>query len=406
MQDMSFGIDAGAPAREGPGSFGASPILTGRSLGAAANPVKTSFGKKPETIGAPGSRRYTAAMTIREPPAPADAERQPLTIAQIAEHAGVSIATVSKVVNGRSEVASETRALVEGVIAQHGYRRQKRAATRPALLEIVFHELEGGYPMEIIKGVEEVARRHDHAVVISELQGRHVPGRGWIEGVLARRPAGVIAVFSGPTAAQSDQLRSRDIPFVLVDPTGEPSHECPSVGASNWSGGLSATRHLLDLGHRRITAITGPPHALSSRARLDGYRTALDAAGVPADPALVREGDFHVEDGVAHTRDLLRLADPPTAVFAFNDGQALGVYRAAAEAGLRIPEDLSVVGFDDLPPVEWAVPALTTVRQPLREMAAAAAAMVVTLAQGGELVQTRLILATDLVVRSSTAPRP
>lgn len=342
-------------------------------------------------------------MSSQEPPLPGETGTRALTIAQIAEQAGVSIATVSKVVNGKSEVASGTRAMVEDVIARHGYRRQKKAATPNPLLEIVFHELQGAYPMEMIKGVEAVAREHDLAVVVSELQGRHTPGRSWLEGVLTRRPIGVIAVFSGPTDGQSDRLRTRDIPFVLVDPTGEPTHDCPSVGASNWSGGLSATRHLLELGHRRIAAITGPPHALSSRARLDGYRAALDGAGVRADPLLVRQGDYHVEDGLAHTRDLLRLDDPPTAVFAFNESQALGVYRAAAEAGRRIPDDLSVVGFDDLPPVEWAIPALTTVRQPLDEMARAAATMVVTLAHGGRPASNRLILATELIVRASTA---
>jgi DNA-binding LacI/PurR family transcriptional regulator len=343
-------------------------------------------------------------MTRLEPSPPSATERRLLTIAQVAEQAGVSIATVSKVVNGRSEVAAGTRALVEDVIARHGYRRQKRTATPNPLLEMVFHELEGAYSMEMIKGVAAVARDNDLAVVVSELQGQHTPGRGWIEGLLARRPAGVIAVFSGPSQAQSNRLHTGGIPFVLVDPTGEPTHDCPSVGASNWSGGLSATRHLLDLGHRRIAVITGPAHALSSRARLDGYRAALDGAGVVADKALVRQGDYHVEDGFAHTRSLLRLAAPPTAVFALNDVQALGVYRAAADARLRIPEDLSVVGFDDLPPAEWAIPPLTTVRQPLSEMAATAANMVVTLGHGGELTSRRLILATELVVRASTAP--
>jgi len=329
---------------------------------------------------------------------------QPPTISQIAELAGVSVATVSKVVNGRSEVAPETRALVETVIRERGYRNQKKRAGPAALLELVFHELEGAYALEIIKGVADVAREHHLAVVLSELQGRHTPGRGWIEGVLRRRPTGVIAIFSGLTDPQRDQLRTRQIPLVLVDPTGEPRHEYPSVGAGNWNGGLSATRHLLDLGHRRIGVITGPAHTLSSRARLDGYRAALDAAGVPIDPALIREGDFNVEDGIAHARALFGLADPPTAIFACNDAQAIGAYQAAHEAGLRVPHDLSLVGFDDLPPAQWMVPPLTTVRQPLADMAGAAATMVVTLARGEQLPRNRVELATELVVRSSTAP--
>ncbi|MDT0345200.1 LacI family DNA-binding transcriptional regulator [Streptomyces litchfieldiae] len=329
----------------------------------------------------------------------------PLTSAQIAERAGVSVTTVSKVLNGRADVAPETRALIEGVIHRHGHLRQKRRAAAPAaLLELVFRQMRDTYAIEIIKGVQRVAREHRLAVVLSELQGQDTPGRGWVEEVLARRPTGVISVFAGLTDAQSGQLRSRGIPFVLVDPGGEPAHASPSVGAGNWGGGLAATRHLLELGHRRIAVITGPESSLASRARLDGHRAAMDAAGVPMDPALVRVGDFQTMGGLTRTRELLALPDPPTAVFVCNDAQALGVYRAAAEAGLRIPDDLSVVGFDDLPPARWTIPPLTTVRQPLTEMAATAAAMVVTLAGGEPLRQTRVELATELVVRDSTAP--
>ncbi len=343
-------------------------------------------------------------MTATTGPADSAERPQPLTIAQLAELAGVSTATVSKVVNGKSTVAPETRMLVEDLIRRHGYRRQKKRASAAPLIDLVFHELEGEYPMEIIKGVERVAQEHRLAVVLSELQGRHVPGRGWIEDVLSRRPAGVIAVFSGPTQTQRAQLATRDIPLVLVDPTGDPGHQVPSVGAGNWSGGLSATRHLLDLGHRRIAIITGPAHALSGRARLDGYRAALDAAGVPIHPDLIVEGDFNIDDGLEHARRLLALPDPPTAIFASNDAQAVGVYQAAGEAGLRIPQDLSVVGFDDLPMARWLIPSLTTIRQPLAEMAAAATTMLISLAQGEPLPRKRLELSTDLIVRKSTVP--
>lgn len=343
-------------------------------------------------------------MTTTREPAPSGATpSRPPTIAQLAELAGVSTATVSKVVNGRSDVAPETRALVESLIRQHGYRRQKKRPTAAPLIELVFHELEGAYAMEIIKGAAPVAREHDLAVVLSELRGEDTTGRGWIEGAISRRPTGVIAVFSGLTEAQLERLRTRDIPLVLVDPTGDPARRIPSVGAGNWSGGLAATRHLLELGHRRVAVITGPAHALSSRARLDGFRAAMDTAGVPVDPALVRQGDFTVKGGLAHARALLALPDPPTAIFACNDEQANGVYQVAHEMGLRIPADLSVVGFDDLPIAQWLIPALTTIRQPLAEMAAAAAAMVVALARGETPPQHRIELTTDLVVRGSTA---
>ncbi|XVV00532.1 LacI family DNA-binding transcriptional regulator [Actinosynnema sp. CA-248983] len=325
------------------------------------------------------------------------------TISQLAELAGVSVATISKVVNGHPDVAPETRATVEGVIRAHGYRR-KRRATRSQLVEVVLHAITGDYATEILNGAAQVAAAHGLAVVVSELHGRHTPDRDWIEGVLARRPAGVVAVFSGPTPSQQDRLRSRGIPLVLVDPTDEPDRGVWSVGASNWSGGLSATRHLLELGHRRIATITGPFRTLSGRARLDGYRAALDNAGVKVDPALIREGDFQIADGREHTRDLLRLPDPPTAIVACNDGTALGVYQAAHAAGLRIPADLSVVGFDDIPSSREMIPPLTTVRQPLRDMAAAATEAVLALSRDELPRQSRLVLATDLVVRASTAP--
>ncbi|MGW0811151.1 LacI family DNA-binding transcriptional regulator [Nonomuraea sp. NPDC002799] len=342
-------------------------------------------------------------MTATEDPA---APSRSLTIAQLAELAGVSTATVSKVVNGRSEVAPETRTLVEELIREHGYRRQRRRVSPDALVELVFHALEGDYPIEIAKGVEQVTREHHLAVVLSESPQHHLPGRGWLEGVLSRRPTGVIAVFSGLTGEQREQLATRGIPLVLLDPTGDPGHRVPSVGAGNWSGGLSATRHLLELGHRRIAVITGPDDALSGRARLDGHRAALDLAGAAVDPGLVRRGDFLVEGGLAQAHLLLRLPEPPTAIFACNDLQAMGVYRAAYELGLRIPDDLSVIGFDDLPPMRWMTPPLTTIRQPLTEMAIAAASMLMSLAQGQVLQQSRVELGTELIVRGSTAPPP
>jgi LacI family xylobiose transport system transcriptional regulator len=329
---------------------------------------------------------------------------QALTIAQIADRAGVSIATVSKVVNGRSNVSSETRGLVETVIQQHGYRRQRRPAQPAPLLDLVINVLGGEYAMEIIVGVDRVARKSDIAVAVAGLQGGQAPGQGWLEGVLARRSMGVIAVFCAPTVAQREQLRAREVPLVVVDPVSEPGGAFPSVATNNWNGGLAATQHLLGLGHRRIGVIAGPADALAGRARFDGFRAAMDAAGVPVDPALLCGGGFQIEEGADHARRLLALANPPTAIFACSDGYAVGVYQAAFEGGVHIPQDLSVVGFDDIPPAAWLSPALTTVRQPITDMAAEAAEMVLTLARGEPLARSRVVLAAELVVRASTAP--
>ena len=251
--------------------------------------------------------------------------------------------------------------------------------------------------------MERVAGRHGLAVVLTEMRGRQGPGQGWIEGALARRPMGVIAVFSDLGEVLREQLRARGIPFAVVDPAGEPMHDTPSVGATNWNGGLAATRHLLGLGHRRIAVIGGPAGVLCSRARVDGFRAAMDEAGTPIDATLVSHGAFQVDEGLATARRLLARRDRPTAIITGNDLQALGVYQAAREARLHIPEDLSVVGFDDLPIARWVSPPLTTIRQPLVEMAEAAAELVLGQARGDEPAQMRIELATELVVRESTA---
>lgn len=326
-------------------------------------------------------------------------------MADIAAEAGVSAPTVSKVVNGRSEVALATRRRVEAVIRRHGYEpRRSPAAGTSALLDLVFHELEGPWAIEIVRGVEDVARDMGLNVVLTDLDGHRTPDRNWIDRVTARNTTGVILLISDLSAQQRAQLAARRVPFVVVDPAGEPDPEVPWVGATNWSGAVSATRHLIGLGHTRIAMIGGPDRMLCSRARWDGYRTALQTAGLPVEPRFERPGDFHIEAGYAQARELLALPQRPTAIFAGSDLQAFGVYEAARHAGLRIPEELSVVGFDDLPLARWLWPPLTTVRQPLAEMAATATRLITALARG-ETPQNRCVeLATSLVRRESTAP--
>ena len=193
------------------------------------------------------------------------------------------------------------------------------------------------------------------------------------------------------------------MPLVSLDPSGEPGHDVPSVGAMNWNGGLAAGRHLLELGHRRLAMVNGPSAYLCCRARRDGFLAAAESRGLGIAADRVIEVPLYVEGGREAAEALLRMPERPTAVFAANDLQALGVYAAAAQAGLRIPADLSVVGFDDLPFVRWSTPALTTVRQPLIEMGATAADLVLRMADGERPPHQRIELPTTLMVRSSTA---
>jgi LacI family transcriptional regulator, xylobiose transport system transcriptional regulator len=328
-----------------------------------------------------------------------------VTLASVAKEAGVSLSTISKVLNGRTDVAAPTRSRIEDLLARHGYeRRGTRSAAKREFIELVFHELDSIWSMELIEGVETVAAEHGLSVVLTVSGSRHSPGAEWIDGVMRRRPVGVILVFSDLGAAYRDRLRSRAIPFAIVDPAGDPSPDVPSVGSANWSGGLLATRHLIELGHERIAAITGPADMMCSLARLDGYRSAMNSAGLAVDPEWVRFGDFHVDGGSAQAAELLALRDRPTAIFAGSDLQALGVLEATRSLGLRVPEDVSVVGYDDIPLADWVSPRLTTIHQPLRRMGSEAARLVTEPRIPGAQAVPRLDLDTKLVIRESTAP--
>ena len=334
-----------------------------------------------------------------------DVAEERVTLASVAEEAGVSLSTILKVLNGRTDVSAATRTRVESLLAERGYvRRVGRTEARPELIELVFHELDPIWSMELIDGVESVAKANGLSVVLTVSGSRHSPDPDWIEGVMRRRPVGVVLVFSELAPEYREQLRSRAIPFVIVDPAGDPSPDVPSVGSANWSGGLAATRHLIELGHRRIAAITGPEDMMCSLARVDGYRSAMNSAGLPIDPAWIRFGDFHVEGGRDRARELLALPEPPTAIFAGSDLQALGTLDAVREAGLRVPDDVSIVGYDDIPLARWVSPRLTTVHQPLQRMGEEATRLVIRLSEEDVRTTPRMDLATSLVVRESTAP--
>jgi DNA-binding LacI/PurR family transcriptional regulator len=319
----------------------------------------------------------------------------------IAESAGVSTPTVSKVINGRSGVAADTRARVEAAIDQYGYRRPTRG-TRSKLIELVFRELEHVWAVEIIRGVERVARKHHVRVLLTEFGLHETAEPAWLNDSGSHRPSCVISVAQ-LSAEERDQLKARGIPFVVFDPTAELPSDVPFVGATNWTGGQVATRHLAELGHRHIAMISGPEHIVFCQARLAGYWSAVEAAGLPRNADLVARTDYLTrEEGHAAARALLARTPRPTAIFASNDLQALGAYQAAREAGLRIPEDLSVVGFDDLPVAAWIDPPLTTVHQPLTEMAATATEIALAAHRGEQTTQLGVELATRLVVRGST----
>ncbi len=332
-------------------------------------------------------------------------DRRRVTISLIAHEAGVSVPTVSRVVNGRSDVAPQTRQRIEALLRRYGYQpRGSRARTTDGarLIDLVFNDLDSPWAVEIIRGVEDVAHAAGVGAVVSTIHRKAEPARQWLQNLRARASDGVILVNSMLEPSLLAELRRLSVPLVVVDPDGTPSLDVPAIGATNWAGGLSAAEHLLSLGHRRIGVVTGPRNMLCSQARLDGYRAALTAAGVQLADELLHEGDFYHESGFKSGQAMLTLAEPPSAILASSDQMALGVYEAVRQHGLRVPDDVSVLGFDDLPEVKWSSPPLTTVRQPLAEMGALAARTVLRLAAGDEVESPRVDLATTLVVREST----
>ncbi|MBQ1094330.1 LacI family DNA-binding transcriptional regulator [Streptomyces sp. B93] len=331
------------------------------------------------------------------------------TLAVVAREAGVSVPTASKVVNGREDVAPETRRRVTEALDRLGYVRRPRydTARAPQLVDLVVHSLDTSWSGAVLRGVEQAAHDAGLDVVVSAglARGRAGrPERGWLDKLTTRGSAGVLFNLAELTESQYAWLEHHRIPYVMIDPLVEPPPGVVSVGAANWQGGVTATEHLLALGHRRIGVVAGPRRTLCSGARIAGYLSALASAGLGHDPEYVRHAGF--DEAAAHrrTHELLDLPEPPTALFVCSDRMALGVYEALADRGLGVPGDISVVGFDDLPEARWTAPPLTTVRQPLSEMAATALRLLVRMMDGDRPESTRTELSTRLVERSSTAP--
>jgi LacI family xylobiose transport system transcriptional regulator len=320
----------------------------------------------------------------------------------IGQEASVSMSTVSKVLNGRAGVSPETRARIEELLDRHGYIPRGESTAWEPFLELVMSEIDTPWSLEIIRGAQSVAQQNGLSLILTKSGDKYAPAPEWAEGMLRRRPYGVVLVLSNLSQPLQRQLRTRGIPFVLVDPSGDPAIDVPAVGAANFDGGRLAARHLIDLGHKLIGVVGGPEHVMSARARIAGFRTAMEAAGLAVRDEYIVPGDYHTESGAKGAEKLLSMPEPPTAIFALNDLEAFGVYQAARGAGISIPDQLSVVGFDDVQGAEWAGPPLTTVRQPLTKMSEEAVRMLVRIRNSEPDLSIRVDLATTLVVREST----
>ncbi|MCB7136148.1 LacI family DNA-binding transcriptional regulator [Cellulosimicrobium marinum] len=326
-----------------------------------------------------------------------------VTIGDVARTAGVSVATVSKVINERYGVAPQTSARVHEVIAELGYESSIVARSlrsrRTNVIGILVAEFEP-FSTELLKGISEAVEGTGYELLAYSGGLRRDDRVGWEQRYLSRLAGTLIdgAIVVTPTVVAPDG----SIPVVAVDPHRGPSG-APTIDSDNLAGARLATEHLVALGHRRIGFLGGRPDLESARLREQGYREALQDAGIAVDPDLLRVGGYRPDLADSPAHELLQLPDRPTAVFAANDLSAIRTMEVAAELGLRVPDDVSVVGFDDVPESALTSPPLTTVSQPIHRMGAEALRMVVDLVEG-RAREPHLRLATSLVVRGSTRP--
>lgn len=336
-----------------------------------------------------------------------NSERQP-TLSDVAAVAGTSVPTVSKVLRGGTDISPATRDRVMTAIRDVGYskgvprpRARSVSAEAPPLIDLVVNHVDGSWANRVLVGVERAAAAANVDVVITIAR----EDGEWVSRLLRRPSQGAVIVLVDPTSAQLAVLAAGGVPVVLVTPMSRPAAAVPSVGVTNWEGGRSAAEHLLELGHSRFVVVGGGRDHLYNTARIDGFRSAVREAGA-GEPEVVF-ADWSRDLAAGRAADILARPDRPSAIFACSDVMALGVYDAARTLGLRIPDDLSVVGFDDGPEAEWASPAITTVRQPVAEMGAGAVGLLFQTRQtGGEEGRSRsprVELSTSLIPRGSTA---
>jgi LacI family transcriptional regulator len=336
-----------------------------------------------------------------------DDGRSRLTIRDIAALAGVSTATVSRVINGHTEVSEQTRDAVMRVVREHGYSTNRSArglsAGRTGLVGVTAPVVHHSYFAVILDGAGEALYAHDMRMVLCPTHHEHAREVSLLERLMQGTTDGALLILPEESSDELAALHETGYRFVIVDPRERLDERVPTVSAAHSSGASEAVEHLLELGHRRIAAIAGPKGWIATEERLRGYRGALAAAGEMPDPRLEVESDFHATGGVEAALSLLDRPHPPTAIFAFNDMLAIGAMQAARSLGIRVPEQLSVVGFDDTFEASIVTPPLTTVRQPLAEMGRMAVSQLIRMLRDERIEALHVELATKLVVRESTA---
>ena len=328
------------------------------------------------------------------------------TIHDIAREAQVSAMTVSRALNDRPGVSEHTRERVRAVAQDLGYvanvQAKSLAGGKTHVLGMVVPDIGTEYVGEIVRGVGDALERSGYDLLLYTTHRDPKRERERLFGVAGGMADGMLSLLPRTIDTHMRMLEQLKLPVVIVDHLGADTN-LPMIGTDNFRGARQAIKHLADLGHKRIGYITGDLETGAATERLRGYREGLQMVGLSYDEALVREGDFYQTRAFKAATELLELPEPPTAIFASNDVSAYGAMDAVRELNLRVPDDVSIIGFDDVPSAAQVHPGLTTIRQPLYEMGAAATRLLLSVLEGNEAAVSRISLPTNLVIRGSTA---
>ena len=328
-----------------------------------------------------------------------------VTIREVAREAGVSVATVSRVLNGTGQASPQTIKRIREVAARLRYAPNEAARSlirsRAHALGVLLPDLHGEFFSEVIRGIDQRSRQAGFHVLVSSFHA----DRGEMEGALRALRGRVDAlILMAPDVDTRGLLAAQgaDLPTVLINVPPAGAGSCDSVNVDNVGGARAMVRHLLSLGHRRIAIITGGANNDDSRERVRGYRAALRAAGVSVEPMLEVAGDFTEAGGYAAAEELLRLKHPPRAIFAANDAMAVGALGALRDHGVRVPDDIAIAGFDDIPIARYMTPPLSSVHVAIDELGRRATELALDAVEGdASRPRRREVLRTTLIVRSS-----
>jgi len=331
-----------------------------------------------------------------------------VTMRDVAREAGVSVNTVSRALAGKPDVSPETRARVLEVAERLGYRPNKLArglrSNKTFTLGVIVTDIANPFFAELVKGVEEAARGRGYSILLGDTGEDPAKEEAAIQVMMAERVDGLLITPVQSSRQALEEVMDSGFPVVLMG-RYFPDLEAPFVVTDDVHGAIMAVEHLIALGHEHIGHVAGPLHISSARDRLLGYRKALEAHGIPLRDDYVLQGAVTLEDGYIAGKKLLKLNPLPTAVFAYSDFVAVGIMQAILEAGLRIPEDVSLVGYDDIVFSAYTKVPLTTIRIPKRKLGKEAVHLLISRLGNRRNIPSHKKLKVDLVVRDSTMER-